>query len=213
MEKDKQDNKKGTTKIFSIKWKLLCIIIPVVVLMVGILVVSSYEVSKKLLETTSHDLLELSVYNQANQIEAWMNENLASFKMAKRTIENTNPDEEQLQEMLDGYYGVNSNFANGLYIADADGNLMKASQSDLVVNNVADSIWFKQGITRQNMAYTDSYQNDNGNNVVSASGILKDNSGKLKVISADLSIDKISIIVNSFIDMEGAQAFLVNKYK
>ncbi len=212
MGKEKQDNKTVTPKMFSIKWKLLCIIIPVVVLMVGILVISSYKVSKELLESTSHDLLELSVDNQANQIEAWMNENLASFKMAKRTIESTNPDEEQLQAMLDSYYGFNSNFTNGLYIADADGNLMKASQSDLTAGNVADSIWFKQGITRQNMAYTDSYQNDNGVNVVSASGILKDSSGKLKVISADLSIDKISIIVNSFIDMEGAQAFLVNKY-
>lgn len=35
--------------------------------------------------------------------------------------------------------------------------------------------------------------------------------GQLKVIAADLSIDKISVIVNSFIDMEGAHAFLVEK--
>ncbi len=202
---------KGKERVISIKFKLLRIIIPVVIVMVGILVLFSYQISKRLLENSSHSLLELSVSKQATQIEAWLCENLASFKMAKQSIEATKPDSTSLQAVLDGYYGFNPNFTDGIYIAGADGSVLKASQSGLTINNATESVWYKQGITRKNMAYTSAYKNEDGNDVVSAAGILNDGSGVLKVIAADLSIDKISIIVNSFIDMEGAHAFLVDK--
>lgn len=214
MEKEngkKEKKAKKSERVFSMKFKLLAIIIPVVIIITAMLVLFSYYISRRLLEESSHNTLELSVSKQATQIEAWLDENLASFNMVKQTIETTRPNEAQLQVMLDGYYGVNSNFNDGIYIASQDGSIMKASQSNLSVSNVIDSVWYKQGITRKNMAYTSAYQNDNGENVVSASGILTDGSEELKVIAANLSIDRISIIVNSFIDMEGAQAFLVDK--
>ncbi len=198
-------------KLVSMKFKLLRVIIPIVIIMVGVLVLFSYQISRKLLEDSSHEMLELSVSKQATQIEAWLDANLASFNMAKQSIEAAKPDSQSLQALLDGYYGFNSNFANGIYIASQDGSVFKASQSDITINNPAESVWYKQGLTRKNMAYTSAYKNEDGNDVVSASGILSDGSGQLKVIAADLSIDKISIIVNSFIDMEGAHAFLVEK--
>lgn len=203
--------KERKPRVTSIKFKLLRIIIPVVVVIVGVLVLFSYKISKELLENSSHSLLELSVSKQATQIEAWLNENLASFKMAKQSVEATKPDASSLQTVLDGYYGFNSNFTDGIYIASADGNVVQASQSGRTINNVKEAVWYKQGITRKNMAYTSAYKNEDGNDVVSATGILNDGQGVLKVIAADLSIDKISIIVNSFIDMEGAHAFLVDK--
>ena len=48
-------------------------------------------------------------------------------------------------------------------------------------------------------------------NVISASGILNDGSDKVRVISADMSLDRIAVIVNSFIEMDGAEALLVDK--
>lgn len=214
MKKKEQNKENGVQKkknIISMKFKLLAIIIPVVTAMTSLLVLFSYQISRGLLDNSAHDTLEISVSKQATQIEAWLNENLASFGMAKQTIETIKPNEALLQVMLDGYYGFNSNFEGGLYIASEDGRLMKASQSDMASNNVKDSVWYKQGITRKNMAYTSAYQNDKGENVVSASGILVDGSDNLKIIAADLSIEKITVMVNSFIDMEGAQAFLVDK--
>lgn len=211
VEKSIRGKEKRRERVTSIKFKLLRIIIPVVIVMVGILVLFSYQISKELLEGSSHNLLELSVSKQATQIEAWLDENLASFKMAKQSIEATKPDSASLQAILDGYYGFNPNFTDGIYIAGSDGSVVKASQSGLTINNATESVWYKQGITRKNMAYTSAYKNEDGNDVVSAAGILNDGSGVLKVIAADLSIDKISIIVNSFIDMEGAHAFLVDK--
>lgn len=61
------------------------------------------------------------------------------------------------------------------------------------------------------MTIGSAYKNAEGVNVISASGILKDNSDRIRVISADMTLDRISIIVNSFIEMDDAQTFLVDK--
>ena len=59
--------------------------------------------SSGIIENYSESLLESSVVNQANEIEAWLEQNIASFQSAKRTIEKINPNDSELQNMLDGY--------------------------------------------------------------------------------------------------------------
>lgn len=197
-------------KTVSIKVKLLGIILPVVLIIVVLLIGISFFISKEIIKEYSQNLLGSSIENQANEIEAWLNENLSAFQMAKRTIEQTSPTQEQLQRMLDGYYGFNDNYPEGLYIADEKGNIMVAKGSGKIENDPTQSVWYKEGLTRWNMAFTNAYTNTVGEAVISASGILKDNSGVLKVISVDLSLQRISIIVNSFVEMDQAQAFLVS---
>lgn len=202
--------KEAQKKMFSIKAKLLGTILPVVTVMVLVIAATSYLISKKIITEYSQNLLSSSIANQANEIESWLNENLSAFQTAKQVIEKTNPDEEALQLILDSYYQFNDNFPEGLYVADENGKLMKASESAKTQSNPLESVWYQEGMTRLNMGFTDAYTNENGEAIVSASGILDDNSGVLRVISVDLSLQRISIIVNSFIEMEDAQAFLVN---
>lgn len=130
--------------------------------------------------------------------------------MAKDVIEATNPDHEELQMILDSYYGKNDNCKNGLYIADENGDLMKASESTLEESNPCDTVWFKEGLTRWNLGFTEAYTNSQGEQVVSASGILNGEDEEIHVISSDLSLQRVSIIVNSYIEMDKAQAFLVS---
>lgn len=135
---------------------------------------------------------------------------MAAFQMAKDVIEATNPDHEELQMILDSYYGKNDNCKNGLYIADENGDLMKASESTLEESNPCDTVWFKEGLTRWNLGFTEAYTNSQGEQVVSASGILNGEDEEIHVISSDLSLQRVSIIVNSYIEMDKAQAFLVS---
>lgn len=195
----------------SIKAKLLGVIIPVVIAMILVLVFVSYHVSSEIIERYSKNLLESSVSNQASRIEAWLDENLESFQMAKTQIETLHPDEAQLQSMLDASCGYSDNYPDGLYIADEKGNLMKAKNSGKQDDNPTESVWYKEGLTRVNMAVGSAYQNADGTNVISASGILNDGSDHVRVISADMTLDRISVIVNSFIEMNNAEAFLVDK--
>ena len=195
----------------SIKARLLGSIMPVVIAIVAVLVLIAYQASAGIIEDYSQNLLESSVSNQSSKIEAWLRENLASFQMAKTTIENLHPDDTQLKAILDGYYNYNDNYPDGLYVSDSNGNLIKADKSTKKESNPVQSTWYKEGLTRVNMAVGSAYKNAEGVNVISASGILNDGTDNIRIISADMTLDRITIIVNSFIDMDNAEAFLVDK--
>lgn len=195
----------------SIKARLLGSIMPVVIAIVAVLVLIAYQASAGIIEDYSQNLLESSVSNQSSKIEAWLSENLASFQMAKTTIENLHPDDTQLKAILDGYYNYNDNYPDGLYVSDSNGNLIKADKSTKKESNPVQSTWYKEGLTRVNMAVGSAYKNAEGVNLISASGILNDGTDNIRIISADMTLDRITIIVNSFIDMDNAEAFLVDK--
>ena len=200
--------KKGN---ISIKAKLLGIIIPVVIAIILILVFTAYHVSSGIIESYSKNLLESSVNSQASKIEAWLEENLASMQMAKTMIEKLHPDETQLQTILDASCGYSENYPEGLFLADANGSFLKGTDSKKQEPNPKESMWYQEGMTRVNMAVGSAHQNPDGTNVVSASGLLNDGLDTVRVIAADMTLDRISVIVNSFIEMHDAEAFLVDK--
>lgn len=200
--------KKGN---ISIKAKLLGIIIPVVIAIILILVFTAYHVSSGIIESYSKNLLESSVNSQASKIEAWLEENLASMQMAKNMIEKLHPDEAQMQTILDASCGYSENYPDGLFLADANGSFLKGTDSKKQEPNPKESMWYQEGMTRVNMAVGSAHQNPDGTNVVSASGLLNDGSDTVRVIAADMTLDRISVIVNSFIEMHDAEAFLVDK--
>ena len=200
--------KKGN---ISIKAKLFGIIIPVVIAIILILVFTAYHVSSGIIESYSKNLLESSVNSQASKIEAWLEENLASMQMAKNMIEKLHPDEAQLQTILDASCGYSENYPEGLFLADANGSFLKGTDSKKQEPNPKESMWYQEGMTRVNMAVGSAHQNPDGTNVVSASGLLNDGSDTVRVIAADMTLDRISVIVNSFIEMHDAEAFLVDK--
>ena len=200
--------KKGN---ISIKAKLLGIIIPVVIAIILILVFTAYHVSSGIIESYSKNLLESSVGNQSSKIESWLDENLASMQMAKNMIEKLHPDEAQLQTILDASCGYSENYPDGLFLADANGSFLKGTDSKKQEPNPKESMWYQEGMTRVNMAVGSAHQNPDGTNVVSASGLLNDGLDTVRVIAADMTLDRISVIVNSFIEMHDAEAFLVDK--
>ena len=67
-------------KFVSIKAKLLAIILPIVIVIVALLTFISYLVSKSVIASYSEELLNSSIENQGNEIEAWLNENLSAFQ-------------------------------------------------------------------------------------------------------------------------------------
>ena len=195
----------------SIKAKLLGIIIPVVIAIILILVFTAYHVSSGIIESYSQNLLESSVNSQASKIEAWLEENLASMQMAKTMIEKLHPDETQLETIVDASCGYSENYPDGLFLADANGSFLKGTDSKKQEPNPKESMWYQEGMTRVNMAVGSAHQNPDGTNVVSASGLLNDGLDTVRVIAADMTLDRISVIVNSFIEMHDAEAFLVDK--
>ncbi len=372
----------GKTKFISIKVKLLGIILPVIIVIMTVLTGLSYYVSKNVIQSNAHDLLQTSVESQASEMEAWLERNLVSAGVAKQAVEEMEFDDAQLQDFLDSYYNYDNNYSEGFYIADMDGTFLRAkpvksvalrepdaegnylnngnfavaesltddrdwmfltalegeAQAQIQENEVSFDItnegtvdysvqfvqpnvpvkkdavytvrfdayadadrtmkvsvtapdreykryledtvvslttekqtysyeftmtdyddanarmefnlgaagstagvkvgnvsivmskqprsteniesvsktdvtqteWFRDGLTRVNVGFTNAYTNENGIPVISACGMLRTASNNVRVISMDLSLDKVSVYVNSFVKMENAEAFLVN---
>ncbi|MCR5000120.1 MAG: HAMP domain-containing protein [Lachnospiraceae bacterium] len=196
----------------TIRAKFLWTVLPIVAVTIIVLVALSAQLSKMYLEDMSIAQLDSSISNQGDNIESWLNQNLEFFKTVKNTIEITQPEEEQIQKILDSTYGYNKYAPNGMYIASNNGTFMKASSSNLKVAAPSMQPWFTQGLTRVNMDYGKAYQNENGEYVLSASGILQLPGDDLKVIAADMDLNQVGIIVNSGVKMQGAKSFLVDRY-
>ncbi len=203
--------KEKKAKTGKIRNKLLLFIVPSVAITVIVLIAVTTILSRSSMISSAKNELNSSITNQGDNIEAWLAQNLEFFSTAKKTIEATKPDDSELQTMLDGWYGVNSNSVDGLYIASSTGETLKASQSEMDLSDPLSETWYKEGITRVNMAYGSAYKNADGAHVISASGILDDGSDTIRVVSADVTLDKISIIVNSGVKMKNASSFLVDR--
>lgn len=205
-KKEKQ-HEKGTV---SIKTKIIALVIPVIAVIVIVMIALSYRMSSNIIYKNSSELLESSISYQSSSIASWLNENLSAFSMVKQTIEQTNPSDAELQKLLDATSGYNSNYPNGMYVADMNGNVIKAAASEATYNDVKNATWYKEGLSRINMRYGSAYQSAEGINQVSASAIINDGSDQVRVISGDVSLERITIIVNSFVKMSQAKAFLVD---
>ncbi len=195
--------------------KLLMYILPVVIITVLILVNIAASLSKNRMSEMATETLESSISNQSDNIESWLDENLRYFNTVKHTLESQGIEEADYVSFLDSYYGYNSNSPNGFYIGTASGRFYKAKDANIDEKDVLGSTWYKQGISRVQMAYGTAYTNAEGETVISATGIIDDGSDEIKVIGADVSLNKISIIVNSGVKMNKASSFLVdtNDYK
>ena len=193
-----------------IKTKLLLILLPAVVITIIALVGISGILSRQSLTEMAMSQLDSSIGNQSDNIESWLNENLIEFSMVKNVIEKTHPEPEQLQAILDSTYSFNSYCKDGPYIASETGATFKAAESQKAFGDIKSEPWFKQGMSRVNLAYGAAYTTSDGLNVISASGMINDGSPEVRVFAADLTLDQVSTIVNSGVKMDSAASFLVD---
>lgn len=210
MKRTKQEKTARKKSAVSIKTKIIAVVIPVIAVIIIVMISLSYRMSSSIIYKNASELLDSSISYQSTNIASWLNENLAAFSMVKQTIEQTKPSDPELQKILDATSGYNSNYPNGMYIADTDGNVMKAANSEANYSDVQNATWYQEGLSRINMRYGTAYQSAEGINQVSASAIIDDGSDNVRVLSGDVSLERITIIVNSFVKMNKAEAFLVD---
>ena len=194
----------------SIRQEMLAVIIPIVSIIVLSMIIISYTVSTNLLRQASEARLKASVSSQASKINSWVENNLATISAVKQSIESAGYSDEELQRVLNDYYNYSSDFPEGLYVASQNGTYVKAQKSEKSFNSFQSSEWFKHGLTTVGISITDPYTDYRGVKIISATGMLVEDGPYVSVLGADISLDSVTIIVNSSISMEGASAFLVD---
>ncbi|MBO6284153.1 MAG: cache domain-containing protein, partial [Pseudobutyrivibrio sp.] len=202
--------KEKKEKVRKIKDKLLLLIIPAVIIMIIVLVAISSMLSRNSMQEMAQANLESSIGNQSDNISSWLSENLENFAAIKKGIEGMQPDDETLVRYLTSYVGTNTNSPNSVYVASQSGKVLYGNGADISISNPTEQQWFKEGMSRVNMAYGRPYKNSEGKYVISASGIVNDGSDEIRVAAADVTLDQITIIVNSGVKMKNASSFLVD---
>ena len=168
-----EKRRKEKVKFISIKTKLLGIILPVIIMIIAVLVGLSYNVSKRAIESNAKELLQTSAEGQSARIEAWLEQNLAAFNAVKHDIEQCRLEGKELQGFLNSYLGFDNNYPDGLQVAEQDGTLYKPKSVEegqeggkelLPVKDlgITETEWFRAGMTRVNLGFTDAYANENG---------------------------------------------------
>lgn len=211
MSKNTMEEKNKKIRL-GFKSKILSIVLPVIIIMVCILIAIAYTVSRTNIMDSSRQLLATSAKNQSHQIENWLNRKLDVAMTVKYDIENSGAltDDKLMKEKLDYYLNLDSAFAGGFYVADLNGKVLTASDSDLGMQSAVGAQWFDEGKTRKNLGITRVYTNEAGDSVISACGLLND-LNNLRVLSVNLSLDSINIIVNSSVSMPDAESLLIDK--
>lgn len=158
------------------KAKILCLVLPVIVVMVFVLISIAYTVSRTNIMNSSRQLLATSAKDQSHQIENWLNRKLDVAKTVKFDIENSGAlgDDALMQSKLDYYLNLDSAFQGGFYVADLNGTVITAGDSDLKLGSGKGSEWFEEGQTRKNPSITKVYTDESGNSVISVCGLLDD---------------------------------------
>lgn len=148
------------------------------------------------------------------EYKRYLEDQTVNLTTTKQTFsyEFTMADNDDANGRLDFNMGASGSVA-GIRIGNV--SIVKTGEADLAGTgdsniDVTQTEWFQEGLGRVNMAFTNAYTNDKGEQVISACGMLRTYSDDVRVLAVDLSLDRVSVYVNSFIKMEGAEAFLVN---
>lgn len=206
------DNRENMGFKIGFKGRVLGLSLPFLIIMVVLLIWIAYAVSKNNIIKSSEKLLNTSAKDQTHQIESWLNQKLKEVSTIKYDIEHSDAlaNDKSLQEKLNSYYGLDSDFIDGFYVADLSGTMLKATESQKSTGAVTSQVWFQEGITRVNPSFTKTYVNEDNIQVISASGMFNDDKN-VRVLSADLTLDSVNIIVNSSVSMPNAESLLIDK--
>lgn len=201
-----KNKKKG-----SIRNTLLKLIVPSVLIMIIVIVGLAAVISGERMSEMARSELDSSITNQADNINSWLDENMRDFASVKHVIESTHPDDEQLQKIIDSTYQYNSNSEQGMRLGSEDGSEMLPKYSTRTAEgDIKGSIWFQQGTSSINLHYGAAYKGADDKYVISCTGMLDDGGDTIRVLAVDFSLDKISTIVNSGVQMDGASSMLVD---
>lgn len=195
-----------------IKAKLIFIVIPISIVSIVALLTITFQASKKiLLDYGDQNIKSISNAN-ANEIETWTQDIIASLNQVQNTLEQVDFTEEELLKYLGSTMDKNNSYPYGVYIGTDQGAVINAFDfvppADYVVT---DRDWFKEGLKRESFGFSSVYVDANtGESVLSASVRLKTGGSAVEVASADIFLNEVSSMVGDMKLMKTGTVFLID---
>ncbi|ABX41136.1 methyl-accepting chemotaxis protein [Lachnoclostridium phytofermentans] len=189
------------------KGRLLGLILPIIVTVIGITLFVSLNSMKEIVEERTKEVIEYTTEGNAASMDSFLGSTLKELDAMKLCIKNSYLTEAQLKRLFQNTYGSNELYPEGLYYATSDGFYADgAGEENSNGDKIEEEQWFVEGLSHTNgFSYGFPYvKESNKEFVVTASidlstGLIK------KVMAADIPmkilIDYVSEI--SFLNGKG----------
>ena len=196
----------------SMKAKLIMIVLPVVIAVIAILLVLTYEKSKTIIVDYANNLVGSMTESNQHEIEIWSKDILSGLNQIQNTINTLNLDQAQYEAYLISTAKKNDSYPNGVYVGMENQEFFDPSgwvpPSDYVVK---DRDWFKEGLNNEHFVFGAVYLDAQTNGyILSASAKLKDKDGVKRVASCDISLENISRMISQKKILKTGKVFLVD---
>lgn len=195
-----------------IQLKILTCLIPIIIVVIGGILILLQSAASNIIEEKSDALLEANSNHVVSQVDAWMSGIVSTLRMERDTLQYEDMTPEEELAYLRHTAGIDPTVPDGIYFATTDGTLLHHSFVPDASYNPFEKAWYQDGIKSETFVFGGAYLDANtGNNVVSASSVLKNKDGSIRgVAAADVQLDAVASIVNQIRIEETGGAFLVD---
>lgn len=189
------------------KGRLLGLIIPIIVTIIGITLFVSLNSMKEIVEERTKEIIEYTTDGNAASMDSFLGSTLKELDAMKLCIKNSYLTEAQLKRLFQNTYGSNEFYPEGLYYATSDGFYVDGSvEENTKSNNIEGEQWFVEGLSHTNgFSYGLPYVKENSKEFVVTASIDLTTGQVKKVMAADIPMKILIDYVNqiSFINGKG----------
>ena len=208
MHEKTQKTKKEFNR-FSIKAKLISVVVPIVIISILTLLFTTFIISQNIIVNYGNDIIQSTSESNANNIEAWVQEILSTFDEVKNTLESGNFTGRMERNYLVSTMNRDPSYPYGIYIGDDKGNFFDPGgwqpPADYVI---AEREWYKEGITHDSMTFGATYLDaKTGDYIVSATSKFKTSTSATRVMAIDIYLTEVSNMISSMQLFETSYVF------
>ncbi len=196
-------------KGMSLRLKLICIVIPIVLVMI----ISYFALARNMVYKMSKEQLqsEASVYTE--QISGWTNQIFGELQVYQDAIESgIFEDDDEILTYMEGTVDKSEAYPVGLYMGDDSGVYLDGSGwvpgEDWVL---VERDWYVDGKDNEVLAFGEPYYDSMTGQVCVSASVLIDYDKAVRVLATDVYLDYVSGIVSDIAENSDVDAFLVTK--
>ncbi len=196
-------------KGMSIRLKLICIVIPIVL----VLVVSFFALARNMVDKTSKEKLESESLVYTEQISSWTNQIFGELQIYLDTIETGGfKNDDEILAYMETSVDKNEAYSVGLYMGDDSGVYLDGSGwvpgDDWVL---VERDWYIDGKDNEEFAFGEPYYDSMTGQVCVSASVLVDYDKATRVLATDVYLDYVSSLMTEIADKSDVEAFLVTK--
>lgn len=206
-------NRNHVKSRLGMKGRLLGLILPIIVIVIGITLFLSLNSMKKIVEERTKEIIEYTTKGNASSMDSFLGATLKELDAMKLCIKNSYLTEAQLKRLFQNTYGSNELYPEGLYYGTSDGFYADGTNGEnSTLDSMEESQWFIEGLShKEGFSYGIPYVKDNSEEFVVTASIDLSTGPVKKVMAADIPMQILIDYVNgiSFLNGKG-KTLLIN---